>query len=159
MTKYELFSIVKLPAAILRKKTKKITKVGDDHRKILKEMVETMRKNNGIGLAAPQVGLDIRVAVVDTGEGLIKMINPSILKKDGWDAMDEGCLSVPETSVRVRRSDRIMLEYTDEWGKRIKKSFGGLTAKAIQHEIDHLNGRLIIDYLPWYKRVFSKKGK
>ncbi len=150
------FSIVKYPALILRKKTKKVTTLTEEHREILKDMVTTMRKNNGIGLAAPQVGLDMQLAVVDAGEGLLKITNPSIVKKEGLDIMDEGCLSVPSVPVKVKRPKTITVEYTDEWGKINKKIFHGLTAKTMQHEIDHLNGRLILDYLPWYKRIFVK---
>ena len=152
------FSIVKYPALILRKKTKKVLTLTEEHREILKDMVTTMRKNNGIGLAAPQVGLDIQLAVVDAGEGLLKIMNPSIVKKEGLDIMDEGCLSVPSVPVKVKRPKTITVEYTDEWGGINNKTFHGLAAKVLQHEIDHLNGRLILDYLPWYKRIFVKRA-
>ena len=105
------FSIVKYPALILRKKTKKVTTLTEEHREILKDMVDTMRKNNGIGLAAPQVGLDMQLAVVDAGEGLLKIINPSIVKKEGQDIVNEGCLSVPSVPVNVKRPKTITVEY------------------------------------------------
>ncbi|NQT22201.1 MAG: peptide deformylase [Candidatus Omnitrophica bacterium] len=150
------FSIIKQPAAVLRKKARRIKRVTDEHRLILEKMVAAMKKSKGMGLAGPQVGLDLQIAVVDTGEGLLKIINPSIVKKDGYDTMDEACLSVPNALVRVKRSGRITVKYTDEWGKQATRIFVGLTAKAIQHEVDHLNGRLIVDYQPWYKRIFKQ---
>ena len=154
------FSIVKYPASILRKKTKKIKNITEEHRTSLKNMIDTMHKNKGVGLAAPQVGIDMQMAIVNAGEGdILKIINPKILKLEGLDITEEGCLSIPSVLVKVKRSKTVTAEYLDEWGKRITKRFHGLTAKAIQHEIDHLNGRLIIDYLPWYKRVFLKIGK
>jgi len=150
------FSIIKQPAAALRKKSRRIKKVTDEHRLIIEKMIAAMKNSKGMGLAAPQVGIDLQIAVVDTGEVLLKIINPSIVKKEGSNTMDEGCLSVSNAVVRVKRAGRITVEYTDEWGKRVKKTFVGLTAKAIQHEVDHLNGRLIVDYQPWYKRIFKQ---
>lgn len=155
----EPFSIVKYPTSILRKKTKKVNRITGEHQKLFKDMLEIMYKNKGIGLAAPQVGVALQLAVVNAGDGLLKIANPAIVKKEGIDIMDEGCLSIPQTLVKVKRSKTITIEYINEGGEKIKKTFDGLTAKAIQHEIDHLNGRLIIDYLPWYKRVFIKRQK
>lgn len=149
-------SIKKIPNKILRKKTKKIDTLTEEHQVILEDMVRAMRRNNGVGLAAPQVGLDMRIAVIDAGGGILKIINPSIIKRDGSDTTEEGCLSIPSVLVKVKRSKTVTVEYTDESGKINKKTFTGLEAKAFQHEIDHLNGRLIIDYLPWYRRVFIK---
>ncbi len=153
MKNTENYMITKYPNAILRKKATKVQKVTDDIRDILKKMLRTMYTNQGIGLAAQQVGLDIQVAVVDAGEGVLKIINPVILDRSGDDVTDEGCLSLPATLVTVKRARNLTLQYQDEWGKVLKRSFSGLTAKAIQHELDHLNGQLIIDYLPWFKKM------
>ncbi|MFH1791819.1 MAG: peptide deformylase [Candidatus Omnitrophota bacterium] len=152
-----------MPAQVLRAGTRRVKSVDDRIRDICAEMERTMRSNRGIGLAAPQVGLDIKVAVIDTGDGPIRMINPVILKKEGADVMDEGCLSVPDTLVRVKRAAKVTVRYTDDAGVSVEKTFTGIKAKAIQHEIDHLEGRLIIDYLPWYRRLrvirmFAGKG-
>jgi len=153
----KVLSVTKYPSAVLRKKAKKITDVTDEIRHILRDMLESMYNHNGIGLAAPQIGVSMQLAVIDTGEGIIKLCNPVIVKKDGTDVMDEGCLSLPSITVRVKRAKNVTVEYTDENGKSVKKAFGGITAKAIQHEIDHLNGQLIIDYLPWYKKIAMKR--
>jgi len=153
-------AIKKYPEGVLRKKTRAIMGPGAKEKKLFRDMADTMYATNGIGLAAPQVGISKSIAVVDTGEGLIKMINPEILSKRGTASLEEGCLSVPKHSVSVKRAEEIRLSYTDEDGKLCKKTFRGLTARAIQHEIDHLNGKLIIDYLPWYKKIFVKnRGK
>jgi len=154
-----MFQIVKYPKGILKVKTKEIVKITEEHRKIFEDMLSTMYKHNGIGLAAPQVGLNLKMAVVDTGRGPIRMANPVIVKKDGLDAMDEGCLSVPSAAVKVVRAENITVKYMDEEGSDRELSVSGLAAKAIQHEIDHLNGYLIIDYLPWYKRIFVRSKK
>jgi len=149
------YLVTRYPAPVLRKKSREIKTATDEIRAILADMVRTMRKNQGIGLAAPQIGLDMQLAVVDAGDGLLKLINPVVKMKDGIDTMDEGCLSIPAVLVRVKRAKTITVEYMDEWGKTVTQKFHGLTAKAIQHEIDHLNGRLILDNLPWYKRIFT----
>lgn len=149
-------SLTKYPALVLRKKARKVKKVTDEVCATLRDMEHAMRKNQGVGLAAPQIGIDLQLAVVDVGDGVVNLINPRIIKKCGADTMDEGCLSVPITLVRVKRAKTVTVEYLDTSGNRVKNNFCGLAAKAIQHEVDHLNGKLIIDYLPWYKRVFVK---
>ncbi|MDD5440134.1 MAG: peptide deformylase [Candidatus Omnitrophica bacterium] len=152
---HKSLSLVKYPARGLLKRTKRVETVTDSLRDTMRTMVTTMYSNQGIGLAATQVGIDLQIVVVDAGDGILKMINPVIVKRDGTDVMDEGCLSVPQTVVRIKRAKVVTVEYLDEWGKRMCKTFEGLTARAIQHEIDHLNGRLIIDYLPWYKKMIT----
>jgi len=154
-TNQRSLGLCKYPARVLSKKAKRVETITDGLRDTIKNMLTTMYNNQGIGLAAPQVGLDLQIAVVDAGDGVIKMVNPVITKKEGIDVMDEGCLSVPQTAVRVKRAKVVTVEYLDEWGKHVSKTFKGLTAKAVQHEIDHLNGHLIIDYLPWYKRLIT----
>ena len=144
------------PSVVLGKKSRKLVAVGSSEQKLFSCMVATMHAPGGIGLAAPQVGVSKRAAVVDGEEGLLKIVNPRILSKKGLSELEEGCLSVPEKGVNVKRAEEILVSYLDENGKRCKKTFRGLTARIIQHEIDHLNGKLIIDYLPWYKRIFKK---
>lgn len=144
------------PASMLRRKAKSITRVTDEIRDIMQGMFHVMRRHQGLGLAAPQIGLELRLAIVDTGEGVMKMVNPILLEKKGRDAMDEACLSLPSITVRVKRAKHVRVEYMNEWGESVRKNITGLTARAVQHEIDHLNGRLIVDYLPWFKRIYAK---
>jgi len=150
--------IAKYPDGVLRKKCPSIKGVGTEEKALIIDMAAAMYDANGIGLAAPQVGVAKSVIVVDAGCGLLKMANPRIISKKGTSSMDEGCLSVPEKSVTVRRAEEISVSYIDENGKERVKAFSGLAARVILHEIDHLRGKLILDYLPWYKKIFSKKG-
>lgn len=130
---------------ILRKKSKVITEVTDRIKILLEDMVETMNEANGIGLAAPQVGILRRAVVVDIGEGPIKMINPEILEAEGEEVDVEGCLSVPGKSGTVSRPEIIKLSYLDIEGKENIIEAEGLFARAICHEVDHLDGILYID--------------
>ncbi|MEA3485875.1 MAG: peptide deformylase, partial [Candidatus Aerophobetes bacterium] len=106
----------------------------------------TMYASQGIGLAAPQVGIDKRLIVVDVGEGLLKLINPLILLEEGESILEEGCLSLPGVNVKVKRAKSVVVEGWNEKRKRIKIKSEDLFAHAIQHEVDHLQGILIIDY-------------
>lgn len=142
-----IYRIRKYPESILRKRCKKIDNVGLKEKRILEKMARTMYKAQGVGLAAPQVGIDQQLIVVDVGEGLVKLINPLVLLKEGESALEEGCLSLPEVTVRVKRSGRVMVQGWDENGKMVKVEGEGLLAHALQHEIDHLRGVLIIDYV------------
>ncbi|MEE9500226.1 MAG: peptide deformylase [Candidatus Omnitrophota bacterium] len=147
------------PDPILRKKSQDIQQVTDEEKRLIDYMIETMYANQGVGLAAPQVGVTKRIIVVDAGDGLLKMVNPRIITKKGASLSEEGCLSIPERQVEIQRAEEVSVLYRDEKNRRTIKSFKGLTARAIQHEIDHLDGKLIIDYLPWYKKLFPKKGE
>lgn len=111
-----------------------------------------MYSHQGIGLAAPQVGILKKVVIVDIGEGLISMINPEILTGLGEDFMEEGCLSLPDTGINIKRKQSIFVRYIDRNEKEKECELNGLTARVIQHEIDHLNGVLIIDYAPLVDR-------
>lgn len=132
---------------ILRKTSKKVDEVTDKIRILLDDMAETMYKADGVGLAAPQVGLLKRVIVVDIrdDDGLIKLVNPEIVEKDGEQIGVEGCLSVPNFNANVKRPSHIVVKYLDEKGKEKTIEAEGLKAVAICHEIDHLNGKLFID--------------
>ena len=141
------------PDPILRKKCREIAGVGDEEKKFLDDMAETMRANHGVGLAGPQVGILQRIIVLDAGESLLKMVNPKILSKEGGSRLEEGCLSVIDKTVNIKRAEEISVSFVDETGKECVEMFSGLTARVIQHEIEHLDGKLIIDYLPWYKRL------
>ena len=150
--------IKKFPNKILRKKASRLEKVSDSDRAMLRDMAETMYLNKGVGLAAVQVGIDKQLAVIDVGKGLVKLINPAILTKEGNVIEEEGCLSVPDTTVMVKRAERITVGFLNEDGDVSQITAEGLFARAIQHEIDHLSGRLIIDYMsPVKKLLFLTK--
>ena len=147
------------PDPLLRMRAEEVGAVGAEEKQLLEFMRSTMYANKGIGLAAPQVGIAKRIIVLDAGDELIGMVDPDITMGSlSTSPLEEGCLSIPGKLVEVRRPEQITLSFTNESGARIKKSFSGLAAKAVQHEIDHLDGKLIIDYLPWYKRAFPKRG-
>ncbi len=132
---------------ILRKKSREVEKVDDKIREILDDMVETMHKYNGVGLAAPQIGILKRLVVIDLydDKGPIKLVNPEIIKEKGTQEVEEGCLSFPNKFAKVIRPEEVTVKALDENGKQIRISAKGLLAQAISHEIDHLNGVLFID--------------
>jgi len=150
-------TIVRFPRDILKRRAAKVPVVGDEERKALSEMAKTMYLSGGVGLAAVQVGIDSQMAVIDVGKGLIKMVNPVIVKSDGTETCEEGCLSVPGAAVKVKRAGKIVVQYLNEFGEITQLAAEGLLARAIQHEIDHLSGKLIIDYLSPLKRIFLRK--
>lgn len=141
-----VYPMRKYPDSILREKCRKVEKVGYRERKILAQMAETMYKAEGLGLAAPQVGINSQLIVVDVGEELVKLVNPQVLLKEGESVLEEGCLSLPGVTVKVKRAKKVRVEGWDEKGKRIELEGKGLLARTLQHEIDHLQGVLIIDY-------------
>jgi peptide deformylase len=149
--------IIKFPESVLAKKSKPIELVSSDERELLKDMLETMYLNQGIGLAAPQVGVSKRAIVVDVGEGPTQLINPIIIEKIGREVGQEGCLSLPEVMVDIKRARKIKYKGLDKDGRLIEDEAEGLLARAIQHEIDHLDGRVIIDYANPIKRIFLKR--
>lgn len=115
---------------------------------LVKEMAELMYVSNGIGLAAPQVGVSKRVLIIDVGDGLREFINPKITQRAAKKTkMEEGCLSVPGVGVTVWRPERIKVKALDANGAAFTEEFKGLAARAIQHEYDHLEGKVILDYL------------
>ena len=131
---------------LLRKKSREVAVVDDRIRTLMNDMLETMYENEGVGLAAPQVGILKRVVVIDVEDGNVyKMINPKIIKIDGEQIEQEGCLSVTEKRGMVSRPANVTVEYTDENGEKVELEAEGLLARCICHEIDHLNGVLFID--------------
>ena len=136
------------PDPCLRIKTKAVEQFDRDIEDTLRLMADIMYIDQGIGLAATQVGLGLSMMVVDIGDGLTNFVNPFIVDKSGKKfKMEEGCLSLPGVLVNVSRPKKIKVKAQDAHGDFFTKSFDGLTATAIQHELDHLSGRLIIDYL------------
>lgn len=130
---------------ILRKKARAVEKVDGRILTLLEDMAETMYDANGAGLAAPQVGVLRRVIVIDDGTGLIKLINPVIVKAIGEQQEMEGCLSIPGIYGLVKRSEKLIVRALNEYGQTVELEGSGLLAQAFCHEIDHLNGILFID--------------
>lgn len=132
---------------VLRRKAQNITKITKKIKSLAKDMVDTMYHANGVGLAAPQVGISERMVVIDVGNGPIVLINPEIVNAEGENRDVEGCLSLPGRNEYITRADRVSVTAFDLNGKKITLTGEGLLARAFQHEIDHLNGILFIDYL------------
>ncbi len=132
-------------STVLREKAKPVKEVNDTIRTLLDDMAETMYAAEGVGLAAPQVGISRRIIVVDVGEGLIELINPVLLKGRGKQVGDEGCLSVPGYYAPVERYKTVYIEGLDRDGKKVSIKAKDFPAVALQHEIDHLDGILFID--------------
>ncbi|MDE2291619.1 MAG: peptide deformylase [Elusimicrobia bacterium] len=134
-----------------------VAKLGPELPKLLADMWETMAAANGVGLAAPQVGLNIRLAVIDVkpegqSERLV-LINPEILEREGDVVEEEGCLSVPGLYARVRRHRKVRLRALDAQGKPWERTATGLLARAFEHEVDHLDGKLFLDHLDLVRRL------
>ncbi|AUM96281.1 TPA: peptide deformylase [Clostridium botulinum] len=130
---------------LLRKKSRKIEKIDDRILTLLEDMAETMYSAEGVGLAAPQVGILKRVVVIDVGEGLIKLINPEIIETEGNQKDVEGCLSVPGEQGEVERPYKVKVKALNEKGEEIVLEGEELLARAFCHEIDHLDGILFVD--------------
>lgn len=130
----------------LRKKSKPIKEIGPSEGIFIDILTKTMCEKDGVGLAAPQVGVNKRIFIADMGEGPMVVVNPKILKKSNPTFLEEGCLSVPGIVVNVQRPDNITVEYIDHTNRCVKREYSGLMAKIFQHENDHLDGKLIIDY-------------
>ncbi len=142
---------------VLRKKSVPVNEVGSAERVFIKAMIETMYGNDGVGLAAPQVGVNKRIFVEDVGDGPMVVVNPRIIKKTGKSLMEEGCLSLPGIMVRVARPEKIIVEYLDEHNILIRKECDGLMARAFLHEIDHLDGKLLIDHASFTEKLKLRK--
>jgi peptide deformylase len=142
-----LREIRKIGDEVLRKKSRNVDKIDERIKLLLEDMVETMQHANGVGLAAVQVGVLKRIIVVDIGDekGIIKLINPRIVESEGEQITSEGCLSVPEVTEDVRRPNRVIVTGLNENSEEVTYEGTELFAKAICHEIDHLDGILFID--------------
>jgi len=140
-----LRNIVKLGDDVLRKKCRAVTMIDKKTHDLLDDMAQTMYAANGVGLAAPQVGLLKRIVVIDVGEGIIELINPEIIAFSGEQTDDEGCLSIPDNYKPVTRPNKVKVRALDRFGKSFTMEGEGLLARAFCHEIDHLEGKLFID--------------
>lgn len=134
---------------ILKKKSKEVDVIDEKTKELIRDMIDTMHKYDGVGLAAVQVGILKRIVVIDLYDEkpIIKLINPVITKTKGEQEVEEGCLSFPNKYVKVKRPEEVTVEATDENGKNIKITGTGLLAQAISHEVDHLNGIVLTDVM------------
>ncbi len=157
-----VMEIRKYPDKILKQKASPVAAIDWDLQKLIDDMIETMYAAPGVGLAAPQVGVSKRLAVIDistkgTEMPLLVLINPVFLLREGSIEFEEGCLSLPEYTAKIERAEKVVVRATDRKGKEIEIEGEGLLAVALQHEIDHLDGILLIDRVSQIKREFFKK--
>jgi peptide deformylase len=136
------------PDPVLRQKAKKISKVDRSVQRLIDDMIETMQVAHGVGLAAPQVGVPLRMAVIEIpGSEVLVLINPEIVKRHGERLVQEACLSIPGYQGEIKRSVWVKVKAQDRQGRNIRLKGEGLLAQALEHEIDHINGVLYIDHL------------
>jgi peptide deformylase len=156
------------PDPVLRSKTGRVEVIDESLQRLIDDMVETMHAAPGVGLAANQVGVPLQVAVIDLGDReeertrhpLLVLINPEVLSQEGSVVAEEGCLSIPDLTEKVKRAARVKVRAQDRSGRQYEIEADGLMAKALQHEIDHLNGLLLIDRLsPLKRNIFRRKMK
>lgn len=148
------------PSLVLRRECRAVKDMTEAEFKLLAGMLQIMKRSNGIGLAAPQVGISRRLIVADIGDGPVMLANPVIEQKsDAWDVLTEGCLSLPGLSVEVKRPLEAVVAGVNEQGRPVRLEARGLLARVFQHEIDHLNGRLILDEFGWWERTKYTLGR
>ena len=155
-----ILTILEFPDERLRKKAAAVKTVDDKVRKLLVDMLETMYLAHGVGLAATQVDVPLRVIVIDISEekdAPLFLINPEIISKDGSKESEEGCLSVPGFFEKVTRAEHIRVKALDRDGRPFELEATDLLAVCVQHEMDHLHGKLFVDYLSSLKRQRIKK--
>jgi len=137
-----------LPDPVLRQKARKVNKIDGSIQKLIDDMIDTMHTNAGVGLAAPQIGVSLRVAVIELpGEEVITLINPEIVKRQGERVVQEACLSVPGYQGEIERSVTVKVKALDRQGKEFRLKGEELLAQALEHEIDHLNGIVYVDHI------------
>lgn len=160
-----VLKICTYPDPILREQAEPVEVIDDDIQKLIDDMAETMYCAPGIGLAANQVGRPLRLIVIDLQKedcdnGLIALINPELVNASGEASIEEGCLSVPEFFASVKRAEEVVVSGLNREGKKIEISAGGLLAIVLQHEMDHLDGKLFIDRInPVIRDIFKRKWK
>jgi len=155
--------IVIWPDPVLKEKATPVEVVDDEIRRLLDDMAETMYAADGVGLAAPQVGISKRIVVIDTSprdpdQRLVRLVNPEIVRTEGKTTFTEGCLSLPGEAEEVERALRVWVRALDYDGKPFEiEGAGGLLAIALQHEIDHLEGTVFVDHLSSLKRELIRR--
>ncbi|MFC2045554.1 peptide deformylase [Chloroflexota bacterium] len=153
-----ILPIRQLPDPVLRRKAKKIPKIDDSFQQLIDNMLETMQQANGVGLAAPQVGVSLRIIVLQMPEEEpIVIINPEIVKRTGEREVVEGCLSFPGYAGEIKRAISITVKGLNREGKPIRLKANDIMAQALEHEIDHLNGTIYIDHLESQEKLHQKE--
>ncbi len=155
-----VLNVLRFPDERLRTVAQPVSQVDDNVKQIVSDMFDTMHDENGIGLAATQVDIHQRIVVIDVSEERddpIVLINPEIIKKDGSTTSEEGCLSVPYSYAKVDRAETVTVKALNQDGEEFTLDAEGLLAVCIQHELDHLEGKLFIDYLSPLKRQRIRK--
>lgn len=142
--------------SVLRQKAKRVPAIDRSIQRLIDDMIKTMRESNGVGLAAPQVGVPLRVVVLQMlGEEPIALVNPEIVKRSGEREVTEGCLSLPGYVGEIKRSTSVTVKGWDRQGKTIRIKATELMAQALEHELDHLNGVLYIDHLESQDKLYK----
>jgi peptide deformylase len=145
-----------LPDPVLRQRAKRVSRIDSSIQRLIDDMIDTMRAVSGVGLAAPQIGISFRVAVIEIpGEEVIILINPEVIKRQGERVVEEACLSVPGYRGEINRSVIVKVRALDREGKEIRIKGEDLLAQALEHETDHLNGILYIDRVESPDKLFE----
>ena len=152
----KILEVKKYPEKILREKCQAVEKITEREIELFENMLFTMRHVSGIGLAGPQVDINQRLIVADIGAGPVKLADPQVIGIKGKDKMEEGCLSVPGALVKIERPEEIIITGLNEEGKYVEIKAKGLLARVLLHEIDHLNGKLILDYMNFLQKIKFK---
>jgi peptide deformylase len=157
-----VLEIRKYPKKVLKEKTLPVKEFNSELQKLIDDMIETMYAAPGVGLAANQVGVSKQVVVIDVSSReenvpLIVLVNPKIVYTEGETAFEEGCLSVPGYTTVIKRAEKVRVEGFDRYGKPLEIEGAGLLSRAIQHEVDHINGILLIDRIGRLKKELFKK--
>ena len=148
--------VVCYPDVVLRQKAKRVSNIDGSIQRLIDDMVDTMHEVEGVGLAAPQVGVSLRVIVIELpGEETLALVNPQIVKRSGERSVEEGCLSVPGYRGEIERSLKVTAKGLDRSGKEVRIRGESLLSQAIEHEIDHLNGILYVDHLESMDNLFK----
>ena len=152
-----VLKILYLPDERLRKVSTPVVEFNQELQTLIDDMFDTMYDANGLGLAAPQIGVNIRLSVVDCGNQKLVFINPEIIYQEGQEKFKEGCLSVPGALETVVRSKKITVKALNRHGQEFTMDLDGVMAECLQHEIDHLNGKLFIDLLSPIKQNRARR--
>ncbi|MGB9596836.1 MAG: peptide deformylase [Candidatus Poribacteria bacterium] len=153
--------ITKYGNPVLRKVAEPVNEINDEIKKIVNDMLDTMYASEGVGIAAPQIGVSKRIIIIDTNpeDASVKpliIINPEIVEASGEIKEQEGCLSIPDVRSEVKRYEHVVVEGLDLEGNKIRVEGTDLLARALQHEIDHINGKLFIDHISKLKQQLIK---
>jgi len=145
-----------LPDPVLRQKAKKVANIDSSIQKLIDDMIDTMRTVHGVGLAAPQIGVSLRIAVIEIPEKeVITLINPEIVRREGVRVVEEGCLSYPGYYGEIKRSEVVKVRAQDRHGKEFRLKGEELLAQALEHETDHLNGTIYVDHIESHDKLWK----